>query len=440
MSFPSFFPPAGLMHSNENFDATPTTGADAIAPDETDTLASAVSEINADESSLNTGSDQIDAATVAADGLETISEQVAEANEGEGLDDTSAAVIEASVECMLKVARIGVKFKSLGIPSSESFKVKGNRRALGQATCEALADTAKKIWKQIVEAIKKSIEWVRNLFNKIFGAAEKLQRRAKSLKEKMTTLSDKAEENTIENETLYNAVLVNGHPVKATDIQALTKEIKEVFAAQKVFTGEGAKTDFSSTNNAFTISPGDYGMKPADSSIAKRVTSESSLSVFASSRFPGETVVYMVVAKAMGGGASKDISEFANAIKAGSVSLSEKKVEGKSLPTLAKNDITGLAEAVDKFAGEVIAYKQGITATTADKNKFISNLEKYLSKGEGRNEDDSKDEAGKKAKATATIFRKMMDEPSASFASHSVRAMSAALQYAELSARQYPSR
>ena len=440
MSLTSFFPPAGFMHSNENFDATPTTGADAIAPDETDTLASAVSEINNDEADIAGGNDQIDAASVTADGLETISEQVAEANEGDGLDETAAAVIEASVECMLKVARIGVKFKSLGIPSSESFKVKGNRLALGKATCEALADTAKKIWKQIIEAIKKSIEWVRNLFNKIFGAAERIQRRAKALKEKVTTLADKAEETQIENESLYNSVLIKGNVAKAADINNLAKEAKTIFAAQKKFTDDYAKMELDASTSPSTISPSDYGLKAADSNIAKRVTSESSMGVSVTSRFPGDTVVYMVLPKSQSGSTGKDAAEHANSIKAGSVSLAEKKVEGKALPVMPKNDITAMAESVDKFAGEIIAYKQNLTAITADKNKFIGKLEKHLSKGDGRDEADSKDEAGKKAKALATMFRKMMDEPAASFASHSVRGASAVLQYAELSARQYPAR
>ncbi|HEX9137645.1 MAG TPA: hypothetical protein VF905_11980, partial [Nitrospirota bacterium] len=82
-------------------------------------------------------------------------------------------------------------------------------------------------------------------------------------------------------------------------------------------------------------------------------------------------------------------------------------------------------------------YKRGLTDVNNNKTKFIGKLEKFLGKGDGKDAGDSKGDAEKKAKATATIFRKLMDEPAASFASHSIRAMSATLQYAELSARQY---
>lgn len=433
----SFLPQSGILHSNENFDAADNmTGADAIAPDETNTLASAVSEINADEAAINTGNDQIDAAAVAADGLETIAEQVAEANEGEGIDENTAEIIETSVETLLKVARIGVTYKQLGIPSSESFKTRSNRAALGRATVEALEVSAKKIWQSIVDAIKKSIEWVRNFFNKIFGAAERLEARAKKLKDSTTRLSGQAEESTLENDSLYNAVRINGNPVSISDLQSLAGEGKKLFEAQKKFSDAFGKMTDLSTVTPIMPQPGEYGLKPADNGTAKRVTAESDVKVFVTSRFPGETVVYMAMPGAGGGDDAKAASEAANKVKAGSVSLSEKKEEGKTLKVLGVDEIRGFAEAIEKFAGEVSEYKRNLTEINNNKSKFIAKLEKFAS-GAAREAGDSKGDASKKAKASATMFRKLMDEPAASFASHSIRGMSSALQYAELSARQY---
>lgn len=433
----SFIPQSGIMHSNENFDAEASmTGADAIAPDETNTLASAVSEINADEAAINTGNDQIDAAAVAADGLETIAEQVAEANEGEGIDENTAEIIETSVETLLRVARIGVTYKQLGIPSSESFKTRSNRHALGKATVEALELSASKIWQSIVDAIKKSIEWVRNFFNKIFGAAENLQRRAAKLKESTTRLTGQPTEPNLENDSLYNSVRINGNPVKPSDIQALSAEAKTLFGEQKAYTDTFGKITDLSTMAVGNPKPSDYGLKPADAGTAKRVTAESDVVVFVTSRFPGESVVYLAIPKNTGDGSGKDAADSANKIKAGSVSLSEKKDEGKTLKVLAVDEIRAMAEAVEKFAGEVSEYKRNLTEINNNKTKFIAKLEKFT-QGVSREAGDTKDEASKKAKATATRFRKLMDEPAASFASHSIRGMSSALQYAELSARQY---
>ena len=434
----SFLPLSGILHSNENFDATATmTGADAIAPDETDTLASAVSEINADESALAAGNDQIESAAVAADGLETISEKVAAANEGEGIDENTAEIIEASVESLLKIARIGVKYKQLGVPSSESFSIRANRVTLGKATCEALDISAKKIWQSIVDAIKKSIEWVRNFFNKIFGAAERLEKRAAALKESTTTLGGTAEETQLENDSLYNAVSINGNPVKPSDLTALAGEAKKVFAAQKKITDEFAKMDLGSGNTTvFLPSPSEFGLKAADAGTTKRITAEAGVQVSVTSRFPGEVVVYLAQPKDLGS-SSKETGDYAGKIKAGSVNLQDKKAEGKSLKTLSIDEIKAVAGAVETFAGAVSEYKRELTEINNNKTKFIGKLEKFLSKGDGRDEGDSKDESSKKAKANATIFRKLMDEPAASLAANSVRSMSSALQYAELSARQY---
>ncbi|BAQ02698.1 internal head protein [Ralstonia phage RSL2] len=433
----SFLPQSGILHSNENFDAADNmTGADAIAPDETNTLASAVSEINADEAAINTGNDQIDAAAVAADGLETIAEQVAEANEGEGIDENTAEIIETSVETLLRVARIGVTYKQLGIPSSESFRTRSNRAALGKATVEALEISAKKIWQSIVDAIKKSIEWVRNFFNKIFGAAERLQQRAQKLKESTTKLSGQAEEASFENNSLYNAVRVNGAPVTVQGLQELSKEGAALFKAQKELTDKFGKIAEVSVTDMIEPTPASYGMKPADGGTAKRVTAESDVAVYVTSRFPGESVVYLAMAKNQGTDA-KGAGEYASKIKAGSVSLSEKKDEGKSLKTLGVDEIRGFAEAIEKFAGEVSEYKRNLTEINNNKTKFIQKLEKYMSRSDERAAGDSKADQDKIAKANATIFRKLMDEPAASYASHSIRGMSSALQYAELSARQY---
>ena len=293
--------------SNENFDGASTemTAADAIAPDESDTLAGAVSEINADEAGMLAANDQLDTAGVAADGLETLSEQVATANEGEGIDEGTAAIIEASVESLMRAAKMTTTAKKLGLPSNESFKSRANRKALGVATCEALDLSAKKIWTSIVEAIKKSIEWVRNFFNKIFGAAERLQRRAVALREMTTKLSSSDKKEPIESDQLFNAIRLNGNPVKPADITSLLGEAKKVFDGQKKLTSEFAALDLQGATTVAVPSPTEYGLSSAPSEVAKRVTADNDVAVYCTSRFPGETVVFMAVAK---NGASGDYS------------------------------------------------------------------------------------------------------------------------------------
>lgn len=440
----SFLPTAGILYSGENFDnSIEATGADAIAPDESDTLASAVSEITADEAALSSGNAQIDAAAVAADGLETIADKVAVANEGEGIDETTAEIIEASVESLLKIARVGVTYKQLGLPSTESFRVRSNRHKLGQATIESLGQSAKKIWQSIVDAIKKSIEWVRNFFNKIFGAAERLEKRAAALKDTVKDLTGKAEESTLENDGLYNGISVNGSPVTAQQLASLAGAAKKVFDAQKKATDEFAKVTFDGNTSSLIAmvhpTPAEYGFKAASGAEAKRISSDSDVVVAVSDRFPGETVVYVIMPKSNGSDGDS-MSAAAGKIRAGAANMGDKKAEGKTLKVLGIEEIRAYAENVEKFAGEVSGYKRGLTDVNNNKSKFIAALEKHFGKGDGKNEDDSKKEVEKKARAIATTFRKLMDEPAASYASNSIRGMSAALQYAELSARQYEKR
>ena len=427
-----FISSAGLVADMQNEGQEDiAVGADAIAPDESDTLAGAVSEITADEAAINEGNGQIEQASAVADGLETLADHVEEQNEaGDGLTEEQADTVEVAVECMLKVSRIGVSYKSLGLPSSESFKKRENRKQLGHATTEALRDTAGKVWQAIVDAIKKSIQWVVNLFNKIFGAAERLKKRADSLKETANNLIDgKPKENKIENESLYQSIVVGGKVAGAGDISAIGKVAGELFATQKQTVKEFADMDAAKALT-YQLDVAGYGLTKQTGNIAKKITAEGGVDVYSTKPMPGDVVVYVALP------ADKiDTPDKAASIKAGSTYIGDKKPAGKPMDVLKPSDISGVAAAVSSLADTVVTYKRDLAEINASKDKFIKAIEKHIQAE--RTDDQTKEDAKKAAKTQATIFRKLMDQPAAAMAVASVKAASAVLQYAELSARQY---
>ena len=428
-----FISEAGIFADMQNEGSEDiAVGADAIAPDESDTLAGAVSEINADEAAINTGNGQIEQAEAVADGMETLAEHVAEQNaEGEGLTEDQAETIELAVECMLKVSRIGVSYKQLGLPSPESFKKRENRKQLGNATCEALRETAGKVWQAIVDAIKKSIQWVVNLFNKIFGAAERLKRRAESLKG--VELIDGKPNGKIENESLYQSLVIGNNIANVGTINEINKAAESIFKQQKTLVSTLSNMDPEHAEGFVSTDFGEqYGpaLKKQSGDIAKKVTSDTSVKVYTTAVMPGDNVVFVTspIDKV-------DTPEKAASIKAGSTYVGSKKPNAKPLDALKPTEINQVAVAVIELADTVVSYKRALSEINASKDKFIKSLEKQVVADRG--DDESKDDAKKNAKTLATVFRKLMDQPAAAMAAASVRSASAVLQYAELSARQY---
>lgn len=417
----SFIPTAGLMADRQsNGDDDLAIGAEAIAPDESDTLASAVSEINEAEGIMTDGVAQIEAGAAATDGLETLGEKVEAINEAEGMTPEVADMVESAMESFHTIARMGYSRKSIGVPSSESFRSVESRKQLGDATVEAIGAQAKKIWQSIIDAIKKSIDWVVGFFNKIFGGAERLERRAQALKEKLGEMGDKQKEAQIKDESLASSVSIKGSAANANDLKKLSSQVKSIFAAQKKTVDSLA----GGTGETIDVSPGTYGLKNAGSAGSK-ISADSGVTVSISEVFPGEMVAYLVTPKLV-----QPNMESASKVKGGSAKIAESKL--KEVPTLSKADVGTIAEGVEALAKEVVAYKANLSDITAKKKSYIATLEKNA-------KEDSKEDKNAKqtAKAHATVFRRLMDEPAASVAVLAVKAGSAMLQYAERSARQY---
>lgn len=418
----SFLSTAGLMADlqSDGGEDIPV-GAEAIAPDESDTLAGAVSEITQDESALADANGQIEAAAAAEDGLETLAERVEAVNDADGMTPEVAELVEASVESFARIAKLsGMTAKSIGIPSPESFADAGNRKQLGEATIESIGETAKKIWQTIIDAIKRSIDWVVGFFNKIFGGAERLEKRAASLKEKLGDLEGKTKkEGTLKDEGLATSVQVNGKAATPKDLTAAAATVKSIFAAQ-----QAVVTKLSGAGDAtVSVGPNDYGLKAAGG-VASKISGDNSVTVSITDTFPGEAVAYVVMPKNV-----QPDSESANKVKAGSSKIAEGKL--KELPVLEVKAIREIADGVEALAKQVVAYKGTLSDINAKKKAFIAKLE-------AASKEDKNDKGAKKAfKANATVFRRLMDEPAASVAVLAVKSGSSMLQYAERSARQY---
>ena len=149
----------------------------------------------------------IEEAEVVMDELEEDQEVLSEAQESGGMTTREAHILMRKVNNDLN--RIGIA--SARFPATESFGRASSRASSTRLAMESISEKLKQIWKAIIDAIKKSIRWVRDVYNKFFGTFEGLVKRAKAIQERAdnTTGSLKSEHKKIENDRIFKVLAVN---------------------------------------------------------------------------------------------------------------------------------------------------------------------------------------------------------------------------------------
>ncbi|BCM95223.1 hypothetical protein [Burkholderia phage FLC6] len=105
-----------------------------------------------------------------------------------GLDETAYKLVQHSVECFLRLGRIGGEPNKV-IPDLQSFKT----HDISHAALEGFGEGIKNVFMSIINAIKKAFQWVWGLIKRIFT-------RNKDHEEKTADLKHKAEEVKAANE------------------------------------------------------------------------------------------------------------------------------------------------------------------------------------------------------------------------------------------------
>jgi hypothetical protein len=175
---------------------------------------------------------QVDEAQAASGEIEDAVE-VAEASEEKGGLDTVAA---ESLRILVNSAcrRAGIS-SSGSMPAMESFGQAGRRLSNTRIAKEDWKDKVKEIWAKIVAALKRAWEWVVGYWNKFFGSAEKLQKRAEALEIRARELPAAKPEGELKNSSLAKALALNGKFAGAKEIASnldlLTEFTKEYTGA-----------------------------------------------------------------------------------------------------------------------------------------------------------------------------------------------------------------
>ena len=343
----------------------------------------------------------IEEAEVVMDELEEDQEVLAEAQESGGMTTREAHILMRKVNNDLN--RVGIA--SARFPATESFGRASSRASSTRLAMESISEKLKQIWKAIIDAIKKSIRWVRDVYNKFFGTFEGLVKRAKAIQERAdnTTGSLKSEHKKIENDRIYKVLAVNNSFDKAKVSDLLDKAgewLGKGFSEQNKFIervvdklgdidedaivkladpdantakdadrGRDDKTDYILNDTLGIKTDNLKDFLPAHGLDAKNVTGNLAKEfpdqgTEATPELPGNMCLVVT-----GGGIDK--------LRVRLVGYDTKRNirEGKPINALTTGEVSGLAEAVEGFAEEGVRVRK-------DGDKLADNKEKLVKQAE----------------------------------------------------------
>ncbi len=431
---------AGLVTAMEADAATAEAKKDDVAPDRE--LEQANDEVKDSAAEGEAAEDQKDEAEDTVEALESIYDALGVAAQNGGIDKYAAGALGIALNHMY--ARVGITATSM--PALESFGGTSTRIGATQIAMEDIKDQVAKIWRAIVEALKKAAEWVKTFFNKVFDGATKLKARAQSLEEKAQASHGKPKEAKFESSSLVSALFV-GPSVPdnlATSIGDLNAVAKAVFGnvetqlkfgeqfattagvegSQKTFLTSAELKEQPIAGSTKVPNPGDEGFTdPKEGFVVSRTKQ----------LFGGKAVVSYTPATTLKGQAAIDAVA---ALRYDVTNFSSKVTTPKdaNVKTLSGSECVEVSKAVGGIADELLAYKANQAKVSEMLAKVADAAEKA---GKSAEKAEGEDKAGFEAiRKFAQRMPTMLAQPATGLAKYMLPTGKALLDYVEQSLKQ----
>lgn len=371
------------------------------------------------------------------------------AQESGGLSKDAAAILQRNVAN--KLNRIG-----LAAPHAvavESFGSASSRASSTRLAMEGIKDGIRRAWEAIIAAIKKSIQWVKDHFNKVFGSYEALVKRAKAVAQRAENTTGSIEERAFENDGLYARLMTGAKTVAVSDLTGTFKTVTETVLGKMddfVTKAESAVEKVSALDKETMAVPADVTTLLNDSlslldSSAKDVADDEKkkyvpdaekahYTVQAVSNLPGNKHVVVVAGAANDAAARPALFK----VKLEAQLIKNADVSGKKLNTLSIDQITSVAEMIENLAGEFVQSRKKFDKIADAKAKLVKQAER-VSKLEYTSEDENAaaKASGKEVQKTIMSINRLLGDFPAQYAAYFVTTAKSALDYCELSLRNY---
>lgn len=433
----------GLVAAME--DDTPDTPVDAGLGDNAESVETDLAEVTESEAEGDDQEAQIEDGADVSEALEEYKVALESAISTGGLDRNGGALLHIGLSNLYN--RAGISQNHRATISQESFGQTSSKLNATHIALEDIKEQIKKIWDAIVKAVKKVIDWVKEHFNKIFGTAEKLQKRAKALADKVGSITGTPKEKTIENERLVKALHIGNNPPAnlAGGLDAVKETADKIFGIIGDRVAEGGERSLEILNSDHKTPVSDIKKKAMNPEGCTEVSDPEGkgfgnpgdgMKVWVGKEMPGgKALVYR--------GNSADVSgeDAVRAFSHSSAAIAALDPKAKdptktAVATLNPSDAAKIAEKVAALAGEVVAYKAKLGKLTGIQDKIAEAADKL---GKAANTETDKDVA-----ATMRARQKIAQSAPANItraavgvASYVLNTGKAACDYIELSMKQY---
>lgn len=431
----------GLVAALEN-EKVKTGSEEHELPDHAESLEKDVGELNDHAAEGEADAAELSETEATSEALEAFRVALEGFQQDGGIDGKGAFILHLATEHLLN--RVGSSGASIAIPAMENFGGQSGRLQAGTIALENLKEEIQKAWRAIVEAIKKAIAWVKAYWFKVFGAAEKLQRRAKDLQEsaRQTTGQKKGEE--IDDKNLAGKIATSGGSAGLEGLAVLKTVTNAVVTRGATLSGEVGKAaveavkEVSGKNLPAILKlcePIPGSEKIANPQSVGVAAAPEGLAVYGTKELPGDYAIVSWVPSGAKASLTEQIKQIQGvAFKTIKVNKGSQ-VTGK-LKVLSLADAGNVAKSVEGIADELLAYRKNTSQLEAIGNELAAAAEGVSAKA-GEEEDEGKREQISAVKAIATAANRLLLEPGASFSKYCVQTCEAYLHYVEKSLKQY---
>lgn len=436
----------GIMAmENENFQGGAGDGGDeaSAAPE---SLETELLEVNDEEEAAAVDEAETDDAVEVAEALESLAFTLESAIKDKGgIDPVAAAIADQYTQSLY--GRVGMTRNSM--PALESFGGTSTRQRSTELALEDIGEAAKKIWDKIVDSIKKAIAWVKERFTKIFGAAEKLQKRAKALQEKAGSTTGTAKEKNFESERTVKALNIGGAvagvPAAATKLAQIGNNIFGGVTTWNGKTGDDIIDLLDDPSKAATFQ---YTQLPQNLTALLTSAGQSHGDAgegmqfrVSDELFGGQALVARVPSATVPNGEAAIEKLARTSVQMGAFNTKAKTPSKTTVATLSTGDCESIAKSVETLAEEIASYKRILDKLSATKEKIVAAAGKAQKAADNASDEDDKNErtSNKLLAKLGMAVPKLIDQPATSFAAYGLNTGKALLDYVELSLKQYES-
>ncbi len=421
----------GLLSMEEEAVAVLPIGAAAASAE---TVAIETTQAEAQLVSLDA---QIDQAVDTAAALEEVQSGLRALTGKGGATEEELALITVAVEGLTDLMGVSRPIRL----SMEDFATPIGRIRATQRSMESIGEKVKEVWKKIIEMVKRSIQWFKDFYAKIFDEVAKLKKRAEEVQRAAVAVKTTTpKQERLKAGKLFPALYIGeAVPDVATALGQFTRVAQGVYTRQvvqldaaRMLTSELEKPGGGSLET-YDLSPPTAGLEEVSRPQDLGFNVPDGVGMWRSPElFGGKAVIAYTIPKG-----KVDVSLLDKA--GGEVMAFNPKAKmpeaQKELKTLTPDQCRVVAKEVVDLIAAIEKYKSTTKNAEDAKKKLLTAVENFAKNPNNLGGEDN--HYVQIARKLSTTIPRLLDQPSASFTRYAVSTARSLLYYVEDSIKQY---